>query len=176
MSEPPNAIVHFECDAANGELRDLDEARDDAQLREDREDSLSDRRACGIGEREVRVAQPRDHHARAHRDEEAACLLRRLFALRVERAERLGGGHTGREFELLDVDHLPLHRDGHHGPRTARQNVQPMSKYKARAFPDDNSAACAETIVPPWSNRRRMPSMHRVVLEQREVRREAVPG
>jgi hypothetical protein len=40
-------------------------------------------------------------------------LAHRLAAMGVEAAQRLGGRNTAGERELLDVDHLPLHRHGH---------------------------------------------------------------
>ncbi len=56
-------------------------------------------------------------------------LFRRLFFRSIERTECLRRCKSAREFELLDIDHLPFHRDGHedakHGEGDGPQKERP---------------------------------------------------
>jgi hypothetical protein len=53
-----------------------------------------------------------ERHAHKEGRDEGACLVHGLAALRVQGSEGGGGGDAGREFELLVIDHLALHRHG----------------------------------------------------------------
>ena len=90
----------------------------------------------------------------------------------VQTLERFRGGNPGREFQPLDVDHLPLHRNRHrhaeHRQKEHPRRQQAIANMHAvdqhiSGNGGDNRAAGAVS-------RRRSRGLHRIVFQDRHIR------